>query len=103
TCEAVITKSCFLLRNLPGAPAAVIENVAAGIFQVSFQLSTDTEGVKRQLRKYQDREIDLADACLIRMADQFGTGDILTLVVCPVYNFTEQPASFLPWTGWIRV
>lgn len=79
TCEAVITKSCFLLRNLPGAPAAVIENVAAGIFQVSFQLSTDTEGVKRQLRKYQDREIDLAVACLIRMADQFGTGDILTL------------------------
>src|ERR1700741_4226623 len=25
------------------------------------------------------------------------------LVVCPVYNFTEQPASFSPWAGWIRV
>ena len=25
------------------------------------------------------------------------------LVVCPAYNFTEQPASFSPWAGWIRV
>ena len=79
TCEPVIAESCYLLRKLPGAPAAVIENVAAGIFQVSFQISTDTDGIRQRLRKYEDREIDLADACLIRMADQFGTGDILTL------------------------
>jgi len=25
------------------------------------------------------------------------------LVVCPVYNFTEQPSSFSPWAGWILV
>jgi hypothetical protein len=42
TCEAVITESCFLLRNLSGASEAVIENIAAGIFQVPFQLSRDT-------------------------------------------------------------
>jgi uncharacterized protein len=79
TCEAVITESCYLLRNLSGASEAVIENIAAGIFQVPFQLSRDTAGVKQVLRKYKDRKIDLADACLIRLADQFGTGDILTL------------------------
>ena len=75
TCEAVITESCYLLRNLSGAPEAVIENIAAGIFQVPFQLSRDTAGVKQVLRKYKDRRIDLADACLIRLADQFGTAD----------------------------
>jgi predicted nucleic acid-binding protein len=79
TCEAVITESCYLLRNLSGASEAVIDNIAAGIFQIPFQLSRDTAGVKQVLRKYKDREIDLADACLIRLADQFGTGDILTL------------------------
>jgi predicted nucleic acid-binding protein len=79
TCEAVITESCYLLRNLSGAPEAVIENVAAGIFQIPFQLSQETAGVKQVLRKYRDRKIDLADACLIRLADQFGTADILTL------------------------
>jgi predicted nucleic acid-binding protein len=79
TCEAVITESCYLLRNLSGASEAVIENITAGIFQVPFQVSRDTAGVKQVLRKYKDRKIDLADACLIRLADQFGTADILTL------------------------
>ena len=79
TCEAVIAESCYLLRNLSGASEAVIENVAAGIFQIPFQLSRESAGVKQVLRKYSDRKIDLADACLIRLADEFGTADILTL------------------------
>jgi uncharacterized protein len=79
TCEAVIAESCYLLRRLPGAPEAVIANVEEGIFQVTFQLSKNTSTVKKLLRKYRDVSIDLADACLINMADEFGTGDILTL------------------------
>ncbi len=79
TCEAVITETCYLLRNLSGASEAVIENITAGIFQVPFQLSRETAAVKQLLRKYKDRKIDLADACLIRLADQLGTADILTL------------------------
>jgi len=79
TCEAVIAESCYLLLNLAGAAEAVIENVASGIFQIPFQLSHEAAGVKLVLCKYRDRQIDLADACLIRLADEFGTADILTL------------------------
>jgi predicted nucleic acid-binding protein len=79
TCEAVIAESCYLLRNLSGASEAVIENIAAGIFQVPFQLSGETAAVKQLPRKYKDRKIDLANACLIRLADQLGIADILTL------------------------
>ena len=79
TCEAVIAESCYLLRDLPGAPEAVIENIAAGIFQIPFQLSRESIRVKHVLRKYRDRSIGLADACLICLADEFGTGEILTL------------------------
>jgi predicted nucleic acid-binding protein len=79
TCEAVIAESCYLLRNLPGAPEAVIENVISGIFQLPFQLSREAVGVKQVLRKYRDRKIDLADACLIHLAGEFETPDILTL------------------------
>jgi uncharacterized protein len=79
TCEAVLAESCYLLRNLPGASEAVLENVAAGIFQVPFQLSREAPAVKQILRKYRDRKIDLADACLICLADEFGAADILTL------------------------
>ena len=52
TCEAVITESCYVLRNLSGASRAVIENIVAGIFQIPFLLSRDTAGVKLVLRKY---------------------------------------------------
>jgi len=79
SCEAVIAESCFLLRNLAGAREAVIENVEAGTFQIPLQFSRDAAGVRQILRKYRHRKIDFADACLIRMADEFGTGDILTL------------------------
>ena len=79
TCEAVIAESCYLLRSLAGAAEAVIENVAAGIFQLPFQLSREAARVRQILRKYRDRKIDLADACMIRLADEFGTADILTL------------------------
>jgi predicted nucleic acid-binding protein len=79
TCEPVIAESCYLLRNLSGAPEAVIDNISSGIFQLPFQLSREALGVKQILRKYRDRKIDLADACLIRLADEFGTAEILTL------------------------
>ena len=79
TCEAVISESCYLLRKLTGASEAVIDNVTAGIFQIPFQLSRESAGVKGILKKYRDQEIDFADACLIRMAEEFETADVLTL------------------------
>jgi uncharacterized protein len=79
TCEAVLAESCYLLRNLPGAAEVVIENVLAGIFQIPFYISKEAAGVKQVLRKYRDRKIDLADACLILLANEFETADILTL------------------------
>ena len=79
TCEAVMAESCYLVRNLPGAPEAIIANAADGIFQIPFQLSREAVAVRTILRKYQDRAIDLADACLIHLANEFETGDVLTL------------------------
>jgi uncharacterized protein len=79
TCEAVIAESCYLLRKLKGAPEAVLENVAAGVFQIPLPLSACAKEVQRILTKYRRRETDLADACLIQLAENFGTGDILTL------------------------
>ncbi len=79
TCEAVIAEACYLLRNLAGAAESVIENVAAGNFQIPFQLSREAAQVRQIHRKYRARRIDLADACLIHMAGEFETADILTL------------------------
>jgi len=79
TCEAVIAESCYLLRSLKGAAEAVVANVAAGIFQVPFSLSESASEVCDIIRKYRDSGIDFADACLIHLATQLRTADILTL------------------------
>jgi uncharacterized protein len=101
TCEAVIAEGCYLLRSLAGAPEAIIENVVAGIFQIPFQLSREAAGVKRVLRKYRDRRVDLADACLICLADEFGSGDILTLDRdFAIYRWARnKPFRMLPNNG----
>ncbi len=79
TCEAVIVESCYLLRGVKGAREAILSNVAAGIFRIPFSLPQSAEQVKRILNKYRDRAIDLADACLIHLANELNSAEILTL------------------------
>ena len=79
TCEAVIAESCYLLRGQAGAAQAILENVRTGVFQIPLQLANAAGSLERLFRKYRDREMDLADACLIHLAGELETGEILTL------------------------
>ena len=79
TCEAVIAESCHLLRNIRGAAETVIGNVASGVFQTPLRLAERAATVAKLLKKYRDVPIDLADACLVDLADQVATAQILTL------------------------
>ena len=79
TCEAVIAESCYLLRRLSGARETILDNVARRVFLVPFQLSQSAAAVRSIMRKYGDLPADFADACLIQLAEQLNTGDILTL------------------------
>lgn len=79
TCEAVIAESCYLLRRQYGAAQAIMENVRSGVFQIPLRLSDPASSLQRLFQKYRDREMDLADACLIHLAAELETGDILTL------------------------
>jgi len=79
TCEPVIAEACYLLRRLPAAVSAVLENVERGIFQIHFRLDVETHALRSLLKKYARVPMDLADACLVLLATQLGTGEILTL------------------------
>ncbi len=79
TCEAVITESCFLLRHAPGGPEYVLTNVAKGIFEIPFRLTEAGPSISKLFQKYRNLPSSLADCCLVQMADELDTGDILTL------------------------
>jgi len=79
SCEAVITESVYMLRFASGAAEALLSSVEAGALEISFQLSEVAAVISSIMHKYRDTPADFADACLIAMADQLDTGDILTL------------------------
>jgi uncharacterized protein len=79
TCEAVISESCFLLQRSSGAVDAVMANVEQGIFRIALQLADAAADVRALMHKYRNIPASLADACLIQMAEELNTGDILTL------------------------
>lgn len=79
TCEAVIAEACWLLRDVHGAADAVLDNVEAGVFDVPFRLASRAKAVRSLMKRYARVPMDLADACLVDLAEQLDTPQILTL------------------------
>ncbi len=79
TCEAVLSEACFLVRSLEGGAVAVMKLVSSGAVTVPFRLDGEIGPVAKLLRKYSDVPMSLADACLVRMAEQVADSGILTL------------------------
>lgn len=79
TCEAVVTESVYMLRYANGAAEALLASVESGALEIAFRLNEAAGSIHSIMKKYRDTPADFADACLIQMADELGTGDILTL------------------------
>ncbi len=79
TCEAVITETCFLLRQLTGGADAVFDLISRGVVRVDFRLSSEIEPVRKLMAKYASVPMSLADACLVRMTELHAHSSVLTL------------------------
>jgi predicted nucleic acid-binding protein len=54
---------------MTGQAGAIVEMIEVGEIVLAFDLSAQTAGVLLLLRKYKDRGMDLADACIVRMSE----------------------------------
>jgi len=79
TTEACITEALHLLDHAAAAVEAILTNVQQGTLEVPFRLSDCASEVAHLMSKYADTPCDFADACLIHLANQLDSGDILTL------------------------
>lgn len=79
TCDAVLTEACFLLRKIAGGSRAVIDLLERGLVTAPFRVEEEAPAVRRLMERYDSMEISLADACLIRMSEQFPSSVVLTL------------------------
>ncbi len=79
SCEAVIAEACFLLRKVhPAAPADVVALGARGVYSMAIAAHEHWGNIEALLKKYANRPISMADACLIRCAEIHQEARILT-------------------------
>jgi len=70
TCEAVLAEATYLLREHAGLPAdKVLALFERKVMEAPFRLEEHADVVARLLQKYADQEMQLADACLVRMSE----------------------------------
>jgi len=78
-CEAVVAEACFLMRKVhAGGPAEVVALGRRGVYSIALSLDEHWTNIEGLLKKYADRPISLADACLIRCAEIHEEARILT-------------------------
>jgi predicted nucleic acid-binding protein len=67
TCEAVVLETAWVL----GSPGGVLGLLARGdlVLDPKFDFAAEIPRLLELCRKYADRSMDLADACLVRMTE----------------------------------
>ena len=79
TCWAVITEACYLLRERPDLVERLIEMVNEGHYELLDIPSEEITQVGGILAKYQDQQIDFADACLVHLAEREEISTVFTV------------------------
>jgi len=75
TCEAVLAEAAFHLRSV----AYTLSLIEDGMLHVSFEIPKHQKRLAELAERYQDREPDLADLCLIRMSELFPQHTVITV------------------------
>ncbi len=78
-CEPVLAETMFLLARLPKAQDAVFGFLQNGALRIALSLAEHVNEVWELQRKYRDRPMSLADACVVRMAELHQHHAVFTL------------------------
>ena len=78
TCEAVLSKSFFLLESAKEGKHRLATLLERGIIIADFAFAANREETLRLLRRYGDTPMSLADACLVRMAQLHADAVVFT-------------------------
>lgn len=66
TCEGALVEAAHFV-----SPPLIARLVEDGDFAVAFDLAEQVTAVRALLDKYRDQEMDLTDACIVRMSELF--------------------------------
>lgn len=78
TCEPVLTEAAFLLKREGRDADPLLELLERGVLRVGLEIEDQLPDLRALMRRYRDRPMSLADACLVRLAELHPGGVIFT-------------------------
>lgn len=79
TCEPVLTEATFLLKREGHEPDPLFILLERGVLRIGLELEDQLPDLRTLMRRYRDRPMSLADACLVRLSELHRESRIFTL------------------------
>ncbi|MEK7407475.1 MAG: PIN domain-containing protein [Acidobacteriota bacterium] len=79
TCEPVLTEAVFLLKREGGEPDALFALLERGVIRIALAVQEEQADLRALMRRYRNRPMSLADACLVRLSEIHTAGEVFTL------------------------
>ena len=92
TCEAVLAEAAFHLKS----SLLVLEMLHRGVIRVAFDCSRHLESLRDLANRYEDRNPDLADLCLIRMSELYPHYPVVTIDVADFRVYRRNKREVIP-------
>ena len=78
-CEPVLTEAIFLMKSHGVDTELLWELLRRRLLKIDFDMQDDFESISILMRRYADLPMDLADACVVRMAEKRRDVRVFTL------------------------
>ncbi len=79
TCEPVLTEAAFFLKREGRDTDVLFALLERGVIRIGLAVKDQQADLRALMRRYRNRPMSLADACLVRLAEIHGTAEVLTL------------------------
>lgn len=92
SCAEAMTEAAAMT----GKPGAIVEMIYAEEIVLAFDLSAQSASVLALLKKYRDRRMDLADACIVRMTELIRDSQVITVDRDDFAAYRRNGRDFIP-------
>ncbi len=79
TCEPVLTEAAFLLKREGCDTDAIFALLERGVIRIALAVQEEQADLRALMRRYRNRPMSLADACLVRLSEIHATAEVFTL------------------------
>lgn len=79
SCEPVLTEAAFLLKRESRETDALFVLLERGVIRIALAVQEEQADLRAMMRRYRNRPMSLADACLVRLSEIHTDGEVFTL------------------------